>query len=327
LVTGATGFTGGHLARTLAADGVAVRALVRQRSYASDAARELRDLGIETAAGDLTDHEAVERALEGCDVAYHIAATYREAGQPDSAYRATNVDGTRNVLEGAKRAGVRRVVHCSTGGVHGHIEHPPANEDAPFGPGDIYQETKLEAEQLARDFGREQGLEVSVVRPIGIYGPRDFRFLKMFRGIARGRFPILGGGEVFYHLTFVSDLVQGFRLAADTPAAAGRTYIIGGPEYTTLNELAARMARVLGVKPPWIRLPAWPFWLAGALCEAVCIPLRVEPPLYRRRVDFYTKSRAFDTTRARTELGYEPRVSLDEGLRTTAEWYRERNLL
>jgi nucleoside-diphosphate-sugar epimerase len=132
---------------------------------------------------------------------------------------------------------------------------------------------------------------------------------------------------VFYHLTFVSDLVQGFRLAADTPAAAGRTYIIGGPEYTTLNELATRMARVLGVKPPWIRLPAWPFWLAGALCEAVCIPLRVEPPLYRRRVDFYTKSRAFDTTRARTELGYEPRVGLDEGLRTTAAWYRERNLL
>jgi nucleoside-diphosphate-sugar epimerase len=230
-------------------------------------------------------------------------------------------------VEAAKQAGVRRLVHCSTGGVHGHIEHPPANEDAPFAPGDIYQETKLEAEQLAREFGRREGLEVSVVRPIGIYGPRDLRFLKMFRGIARGRFPMLGGGEVLYHLTFVSDLVRGFRLAADVPAAAGRTYIIGGPEYTTLNELVARIARVLGVRPPWIRLPAWPFWVAGALCEAVCVPLRVEPPLYRRRVDFYTKSRAFDTTRARTELGYRPDVSLDEGLRVTAAWYRERNLL
>jgi nucleoside-diphosphate-sugar epimerase len=326
-VTGATGFTGGHLARTLAADGVAVRALVRERSLESAAARELRELGIETAAGDLTDAAAVGRALEGCDVAYHIAATYREAGQPDSAYRAINVGGTRHVLEGAKRAGVRRVVHCSTGGVHGHIEHPPANEDAPFAPGDIYQETKLEAEQLARRVGLEQGLEVSVVRPIGIYGPRDLRFLKMFRGIARGRFPILGGGRVFYHLTFVTDLVRGFRLAADTPAAAGHTYIIGGPEYTTLNELAERIAAVLGVRPPWIRLPAWPFWLAGAACEAVCVPLRVEPPLYRRRVDFYTKSRAFDTTRARTDLGYEPQVRLDDGLRITAEWYRQQGLL
>ena len=326
-VTGATGFTGGHLARTLAADGVAVRALVRPRSMESASARELRALGVETVAGDLTDREAVFAAAQGCEVAYHVAATYREAGQPDSAYRAINVEGTRNVLEGAAHAGVRRLVHCSTGGVHGHIERPPASEDAPFSPGDIYQDTKLEAEQLARQFGQERGLEVSIVRPIGIHGPRDVRFLKMFRGIARGRFPILGGGEVFYHLTYVTDLVQGFRLAAEVPAAAGRTYIIGGPEYTTLNELAERIAKVLGVKPPWLRLPVWPFWVAGALCEAVCVPLRVEPPLYRRRVDFYTKSRAFDTTRARKELGYSPKVSLDEGLRLTAAWYREQGML
>ncbi len=95
---------------------------------------------------------------EGVEVVYHIAATYREAGQPDSAYRAINVDGTRHVLEGARAAGARRVVHCSTGGVHGHVAHPPANEDAPFNPGDVYQETKLEAEQLAREFGRDDGL-------------------------------------------------------------------------------------------------------------------------------------------------------------------------
>ena len=270
LVTGATGFTGGHLARTLAADGAAVRALVRPRSLDTSAATELRALGVEVVPGDLTDAAAVAEACRGCDVAYHIAATYREAGQPDSAYREINVGGTRNVLDGARRGGLRRVVHCSTGGVHGHIERPPADEDAPFAPGDIYQETKLEAELLAREYGRTQGLEVTVVRPIGIHGPRDVRFLKMFRGIARGRFPILGGGEVFYHLTYIGDLVQGFRLAAQVPAAAGRTYLIGGPEYTTLNELADRIARVLGVKPPWIRLPAWPFWLAGAACARQC---------------------------------------------------------
>lgn len=327
LITGATGFTGGHVARTLAADGERVRALVRPRSLAKPEVAELRAAGVEVVPGDLVDAAAVQVAAAGCGVVYHVAATYREAGQPDSAYRAINVEGTRHVLEAAQAAGVRRVVHCSTGGVHGHIERPPANEDAPFGPGDIYQETKLEAEQLAREFGVRTGLEVAVVRPIGIHGPGDLRFLKMFRGIARGRFPILGGGRVFYHLTYVSDLVQGFRLAATRPQAAGRTYIIAGPEYTTLNELATRIARVLGVAPPWIRLPAWPFWLAGALCEAVCVPLRVEPPIYRRRVDFYTKSRAFDTTRARQELGYQPKVSLDEGLRLTADWYRQRGLL
>lgn len=327
LVTGATGFTGGHLARTLAAGGTDVRALVRPKSLEKPEAGVLRAMGVQVVAGDLTDAARVQAACEGCEVVYHIAATYREAGQPDSAYTAINVEGTRHVLEGAQAAGARRVVHCSTGGVHGHIEHPPANEDAPFGPGDVYQETKLAAEQLARAFGQRGGLEVAIVRPIGIYGPGDTRFLKMFRGIARGRFPILGGGRVFYHLTFISDLVNGFRLAASRPEAAGRTYIIGGPEYTTLNELAERMARAVNGKPPWIRLPAWPFWLAGAACEMVCVPLRIEPPLYRRRVDFYTKSRAFDTTRARQELGYEPQVSLDEGLRITADWYRARGWL
>lgn len=327
LVTGATGFTGGHLARTLKAAGDEVRAIVRPRSLDKPEVAELRALGIEVVAGDLTDAAAVRRACEGRDVVYHVAATYREAGQPDEAYTAINVDGTRHVLEGALAAGARRVVHCSTGGVHGHIAHPPANEDAPFGPGDIYQETKLAAEQLARDFGQRTALEVAIIRPIGIYGPRDRRFLKMFRGIRRGTFPILGGGHVFYHLTYVSDVVQGLRLAGTRDAAAGRTYLIGGPHYTTLNELAERIARVVGGKRPWIRLPAWPFWLAGAACEAVCVPLRVEPPLYRRRVDFYTKSRAFDISRARQELGYEPEVGLDEGLRATADWYRQQGWL
>lgn len=327
LVTGATGFTGGHLARTLAAAGTPVRALVRPRSLEKPEAAALRGLGVEIAAADLTDAAAVRAACEGCDVVYHVAATYREAGQPDAAYAAINVGGTRHVLEGALAAGARRVVHCSTGGVHGHIERPPADEDAPFAPGDVYQVTKLEAERLAREFGERHGLEVAIVRPIGIYGPGDTRFLKMFRGIARGTFPILGGGQVFYHLTFISDLVNGFRLAATRPEAAGRTYVIGGPQYTTLDELAARVARAVGGRPPWIRLPAWPFWLAGAACEAVCVPLRIEPPIYRRRVDFYTKSRAFDISRARRELGYEPAVALDEGLRITAEWYRDRGWL
>jgi nucleoside-diphosphate-sugar epimerase len=116
-------------------------------------------------------------------------------------------------------------------------------------------------------------------------------------------------------------------LCGEVPAAAGRTYILAGPRYTTLDELVGLVARELGVAPPRWHLPVWPFWTAGLLCEAICIPLRVEPPLYRRRVDFYTKSRAFDTTRARTELGFAPAVDLEEGIRRTAAWYREQGLL
>lgn len=325
LVTGATGFTGGHLARHLQTEGHHVAALVRPVSLPRAAA--LQAAGIDVRPGDLADPAAVQRATEGCEVVYHIAATYREAGQSDAAYAQVNVGGTRHVLEAARAAGARRVVHCSTGGVHGHIEHPPATEDAPLAPGDIYQATKLEAERLADAFGRSERIEVVIARPIGIYGPGDTRFLKMFRGLARGRFPMLGRGDVFYHLTYIDDLVRGFQLCGEVPGAAGRTYILAGPEYTTLNELVARMAQELGVAPPRWHFPVWPVWLLGAWCEAVCVPLRIEPPLYRRRVDFYRKSRAFDTTRAREELGYEPVTDLRTGIRRTAEWYRAQGLL
>ena len=327
LVTGATGFTGGHLAEYLAARGDSVRALVRPRSRARFDASPLPSAGIVAVEGDLADADALTRAAAGVDVVYHIAATYREAGQPDSAYRAINVEGTRKLLEAALAGGVRRLVHCSTGGVHGHIEHPPANEDAPFNPGDVYQQTKLEAEQAARAFGDRTGFDVVVARPIGIYGPGDLRFLKMFRGLARRTFPMLGSGKPFYHLTYIDDLVEGFRLCGTEPAARGRTYILAGPSYTTLEQLVHLVANELKVAPPRVHLPVWPFWTAGLLCEMVCVPLRIEPPIFRRRVDFYTKSRAFDTTRARTEIGFAPKVDLAEGIKRTADWYRKEGLL
>lgn len=322
-MTGATGFTGGHLARALAARGHDVRALVRTKSLARFAASPVAAAAVTPIEGDLLAPEALARACAGVEVVYHIAATYREAGQPDSAYRAINVDGTRHLLEAAKAAGARRLVHCSTGGVHGHVAHPPANEDAPFNPGDVYQDTKLEAELMARAFGTSTGFDVVVARPIGIHGPGDTRFLKMFKGLARGRFPMLGAGTVFYHLTYIDDLVEGFRLCGEVPAARGRTYILAGERYSTLNELVALVAEELGVTPPRVHLPVWPVWMAGLACEIVCVPLRIEPPLYRRRVDFYTKSRAFDITRAKTELGYAPQVDLRSGIRKTIAWYRE----
>ena len=325
LVTGVTGFTGGCLARYLVGRGLRVRGLVRRESRAK--VRELEVAGVEVIEGDLTDRASLGAACREAEVVYHIAASYRSAGQADDVYRAVNVTGTEHLLHAAHGAGVRRFVHCSTGGVHGHIEQPPATEDAPLAPGDIYQDTKLEAEQLARETGVSMGLEVVVVRPIGIYGPGDTRFLKMFRGISRHRFPILGAGDVFYHLTYIDDLVEGFRLCGHMTEAAGRTYLLAGPQYTTLNELVALIATELGVRPPRWHFPVWPVWLLGALCEGVCVPLRIEPPLYRRRVEFFTKSRAFDTTRAKAEIGWAPKIDLRTGLSRTAAWYKQQGLL
>lgn len=323
LVTGGTGFTGGHLARSLAAKRYHVRVLARNPGRAAD----LRAAGIEICAGDLKDRASLERACEGVRVVFNIAAIYRQAGVPAAEYRAVNAESVGRLIEAAARAGVRRVVHCSTVGVHGDIEQPPANEDAPLRPGDIYQRTKLEGELIARDTAARTGIELVIVRPSGIYGPGDRRLLRLFRGVARQRFVVLGSGQIFYHLTYVDDLAEGFRLCAEASTAPGRTYILAGPEVTRLNELVRMIASEAGVRPLPIRLPVWPFWLAGAVCEAVCVPFGIEPPIYRRRVDFFTKSRAFDISRARAELGYAPRVSLREGIRRCLEWYRGQNWL
>jgi dihydroflavonol-4-reductase len=323
LVTGATGFTGGHLAKTLAKRGYHVRGLARQSAQA----RDLEASGIEPVFGALEDRSSLARAAKDVDIVYNIAAIYRHAGIPKATYRAINAIAVGSLIEAAADAGVRRVVHCSTVGVHGDIQHPPANEDAPLRPGDIYQATKVEGEQIAREAALRTGMPVTIARPSGIYGPGDRRLLKLFRGIARRRFVVLGSGDIFYHLTYIDDLVEGFRLCGETPAATNRTYILAGGEVTTLNELMALIAAEAGVAPPRLKLPVWPFWMAGAACEAICVPLGVEPPIYRRRVDFFTKSRAFNIGRARAEIGYAPQVGLRDGIRKTLAWYKDRGWL
>jgi nucleoside-diphosphate-sugar epimerase len=324
LVTGATGFTGGHLARALAARGDTVSALVRREGPAASA---LAQAGVTLVLGDLRDPQSLAAAAGGVDIVYHIAAMYRQAGLDDTVYRAVNATAVADLVEAAARGGARRVVHCSTVGVHGDVEHPPANEDAPLKPGDIYQVTKLEGEERAREAGARLGIEVTVARPSGIYGPGDRRLLKLFRGVARRHWVTLGSGEIYYHLTFIDDLVDGLRLCGTHPAAANRSYILAGAEVTTLNALVGMIAEGAGVPPPRLHLPAWPFWTAGAVCEAMCAPFGIEPPIFRRRVDFFTKSRAFDITRAREEIGFAPRVGLREGIRRTLDWYRSEGWL
>ncbi len=323
LVTGANGFTGSQLVRHLVQGGWAVRALTRPGADLG----MLAGLSVEHAGLDLADGTSADDAMRGIDVVFHVAALYRTEGVPRQRFWQVNVDGTRKLLEAATRAGVRRFVHCSTVGVQGHIANPPATEETPYAPGDHYQASKRDGEVLAREHFAREGLDGVIVRPTAIYGPGDTRFLKLFRMIDRGRFLMLGRGDALYHLVFVDDLVTGIALAAVRPEAVGEVFTLGGDQYVTLNDLVRRISAVLGRPVPRGRIPVAPVRAIGLLCEVVCRPLGVSPPLYPRRVDFFTKSRAFDIGKARRLLGYEPRISLDEGLRRTAEWYRARGLL
>ena len=318
-LTGASGYTGGRLLQALRARGDEVSALVRPKSV-TDALRASEARLVE---GDLSDQGAVDRLVEGADAIVHVAALYRTAGHPDSTYREINVGGTERLLEAAARQGVRRFVHTSTVGVHGHVEKPPADESAPIAPGDIYQQTKAEAEALAFSFHRTRGVPVAVVRPGAIYGPGETRLLKLFRAIARGRYAVVGSGRSFYHPVYIDDLVAGFLLALDRPEAAGEAFLIAGPRYVSQDELAALIARSTGGRVWPFHIPAWPIQILGDAVEAISVPLGLEPPIHRRRVDFWTKSRAFTIDKARRLLGYAPKVDVEEGIARTADWYRE----
>ena len=318
-LTGASGYTGGHLLRALLHRGHTVRVLIRPESVRE----ELRLPGVVLVEGGLGEEDAARRLLDGAEAVVHVAAVYRTAGHTDDYYRKVNVAGTECLLDAALRAGVRRFVHTSTVGVHGHVSHPPADELSPMAPGDIYQSTKAEAELLALGFHRDRGLPVAVVRPGAIYGPGETRLLKLFRAIARGRYAIVGSGRTFYHPVFIDDLVQGFLLALERPEAVGEAFLMAGPEYVSQRELADLIARHTGGRVLPFRIPAWPLQVAGDLVEAFCVPLGLEPPLHRRRVDFWTKSRAFSIEKARRLLGYDPQVSVDEGVRLTSVWYKE----
>jgi nucleoside-diphosphate-sugar epimerase len=323
LVTGGSGFLGANLVRTLAAEGHQVRVLTRSEQ----SARKILPATVDIVEGDVADANACEQSIKGCDVVFHLAAAYQEPGISDQRYHDVHVGGTKNLLNLARTEGVSRFVHCSTVGVLSHIENPPADETWPHSPGDVYQETKSEAEKFALEFQQKYSFPLAVARPTPIYGPGDKRLLKLFSMIERGRFIILGDGKVFYHMVYVDDLVRGVRLLAEHPDAIGEVFTIGGAEYCTLNELAEIIAEELGVSPPRIHLPAWPVQVLGSIVERVCIPFKIEPPIYRRRVDFFTKSRAFSIEKARRIVGYEPQVSLREGVRATIQWYRSEGYL
>jgi len=324
LVTGGTGFTGKALVRRLLDLGHTVVALDYKEGLKT---RELREWGAEVVLGSVTDEAVVRRAMDGVEVVHHLAAAFREMNVPDSHYWEVNVQGTRNVLQAAFDQGVRKLVYCSTCGVHGNIDRPPGGEDAPIQPADYYQRTKYEAEPIVREF-HQKGLPSVILRPAAIYGPGDpERFLMIFRRVARGTFPMFGDGRTFYHPLYIDNLVDAFVQSMADGVGDGEAYLIADDQYLEIEELVKRVGRALGVDVKIPHYPVWPVVAVGHVVEKACRPFGITPPIFPRRVDWYRQNRAFKIDKARRDLEYQPKVGIDEGLRRTAEWYRQEGYL
>ena len=323
LVTGGTGFIGSHLAeegRRRGADVVVLGLTGRPEEQAN--AVLLSRMGAEVLSGSITDAELCRRAARGATHIFHLAVAMREGGKGDEFFESINLDGTRHLLEAASLQRVERFVYCSTIGIYGHKAPGITREDSPLAPGNIYERTKVSAELLVRDFAERCGVPSVILRPADVYGPRDQRLLKLFKGVSRGRFPLFGSGKGRRHMVYVDDVVSAFFKACERDEALGEGLIVAGPSACTLRELLDEITHATGGRRYGVRLPLAPMLGLAAAVEDVSAALGIDPPIYRRRMDFFHSDSEFDTSRARRVLGWEPKVDLREGIRRTFEDYR-----
>lgn len=321
LITGGTGFVGSRLAVLHASRNDEVRILGQTNTPAErENSLITQQAGCDLMLGSVTDSAAVEEAVNGVELVYHLAAAQHESNVGDQHFWNTNVEGTRSMLEASVQAGVRRFVHGSSIGVYRADPGTIVDETSPTEPDNIYGVTKLEAEAVVADYMARIGCVI--VRISETYGPGDRRLLKLFSAVARSKYLHIGGGENLHHLLYIDDLTNALRLAGLSAAAVGQTIVVPGFEAVSTRGMVSLIAKSLGVPVPRRSLPLAPLWLMASAMEFTMRPLGLRPPLHRRRMHFFVKSFRFEGTRALTLLGYKPATPAEDGLRVTAEWYR-----
>ena len=318
-VTGATGFVGSAVARTLLAAGIGVRALARRQS----AKENLDGLGIELVEGDMRDPAAVRAGTNGARYVFHVAADYRLwAPDPDEIQR-TNVEGTRVVMEAAASAGVERIVYTSSvATLKPFPDGTPADETRPLtesGAIGAYKKSKVAAERLVEAMVKD-GLPAVIANPSAPIGPRDRRPTPTGRLIveaASGRIPAFV--DTGLNIVHVDDVAEGHLLALKK-GRIGERYILGG-ENMTLAELLARIARLVDRTPPRISLPRWPLYPIAYAAEAIARITKREPLATVDGLRMSEYLMYFTSAKAERELGYRPRPA-EEAIRDAIDWFR-----
>jgi len=312
---------GSHLVELLLEHGDAVRALVRDLGRAE----HLNSLGAEVKVGDLCEPATLKRALDGVEVVYHCAARVALPYQGSRAeiFKA-NVEGTSHLLEASVQAGVRRFVFVSSVAVYGNADEVPIREDHSTSPNGHYAQSKLLAERLVRQYHGHRGLETVILRPCVIYGPRDHNFLpQIFDALLKRRFPLVDGGRHLLDMVYVTDVAEALVLAAAKPEANGQIYNVTDGKAHTIRELIELFGKILGREPRTIDVP-FPVAYGFAALSWAWSRLRrpsQEPLIHPGAVCSMARSHHYDISKIKEELGYRPKVELEEGLRRAIEWY------
>jgi nucleoside-diphosphate-sugar epimerase len=313
-VTGASGFIGSHLVRALNNGGWDVRALVHRTP--------LHALpGVTAVTADILDAKALETAMAGVDVVFHLAAAVGSVVTDPHAFRKINVRGTEALLAAARKAGVGRVVHFSSIGVLGAVKAGEiADEEYPPAPRTLYDRTKFAAEAAARQ-AYTDGLNVVVIRPGWVYGPADRRTFKFIRAVCRRRSALIAGAPGRQTPVYIDDLIAGTLLAAQK-GRSGAVYHLGGNEILTAEEMTRIVAAACGVAGPRLKLPRWFAQAAAFSLEKAFGLIKKETPLNRGKLSFFLDPKAMSSLRAKKELGYAPTIDFRTGAALAIAWYR-----
>lgn len=327
LLTGATGFVGSHVAEALARRGDTVRTLARA---GSDTAF-LDSLGVQVVRGDLTDAAALKTAADGCDVVVHCAAKVGDWGHVDG-YRAVNVEGLRNLLDATLGKPLHRFVHVSSLGVYAARHHYATDETEPLPNDHIdgYTQSKVESERLALQYHRKQNVPVTILRPGFVYGPRDRTVLPRLVERLKERSVIyIARGRYALNTIYVGNIADAILLAIDAPteACVGEVFNITDGEFVSKRRFFETVADGLGLKRPR-GFPPVPIWLARAMAnwrEGVFRRKgKPHPPrITQAQLKFAGLNLDFSIAKARTKLGYEPKVLFDEGMAKALAWHKE----
>lgn len=317
-VTGAGGFIGSNMVRILGESGHQVSALYRTEPTGE----KPHNANVEIKIADVRDKASLKQAFDGCDVVIHLAALFNRPEATQQEYRDTNVTGLKNVLEAADELGIARVVHCSTVGVASGGK-PPYSEGSPYAPPewDKYETTKSEAEQLAIEYNNNNEMSVFVIRPAQVYGPGDLGKIKFYKMVKKG--VIVSQGKTRKHLIYIDDLCRAFERACQATQGEGIPIIVAAPKSILLRDLVKIVAKELNTSVPRVTIPALPVTIVATVVETVFNAIGKKPPIFRRSMNFFTKSVEFEIRNAKQYLDFESTTTTEEGVRNTARWYQD----
>jgi len=331
LVTGASGFIGSHLVEELVKDekNEKIKVLVKNKkelgSINEFSEETLKKINI--VEGDLLDKGALIQALKGIKKVFHLAAIGRPMNVPKEAYFRVNVDGTRNLLEACKKNNVKRIIHVSSMSVFGYSrDRTPLSEDSPQLPVSDYGESKKQQEKLVLDFCKKNKIDLVVLRPPMVLGPRDSQNLKLFRLINTGFFPLLRSGRARYEIVYVKNFVHALILADLYGKNLGCYNVNDGRSYT-IKELFETIANVERKKLFPFAPPVFLVIFFGGIMEIFSKMINIHPPFNSGTALWMTNDNTMDVKKAFRELGYSQKIGLEEGVIETANYYYGRGLL